>query len=146
MFSYFIITGPSLSLNWSSVYISVHGQLRKKQEHERFFFKKTFQCSVRRLPRSPPVHESRLGFFLTRVIFFSLHLTCFCGNLSPRMVPQTLVHLSFATCFFHLAFSITLLFIFSLRSSPFLYLHRLSPSYQLPLFKNQEDWLVLHSL
>lgn len=42
-------------------------------------------------------------------------------------------------------FSITFLFIFS-PCTTFLYLRRLTPSFQSPLLKNHEDWLVLHSL
>ena len=34
-----------------------------------------------------------------RLIFFCLHLTTFWSNLSLWMVPQTVAHLSFATCF-----------------------------------------------
>lgn len=51
-----------------------------------------------------------ISFSHLYLIFFCLHLTSFCGNLSPQMVPQTVAHLSFATCF-----SIWLLYHFTIH-------------------------------
>lgn len=100
VFSYLPINGPPVIKSVFSSHLSPWVDEEETGAHKRL--ERCWDCfnAVRVFIR---IHLSKNLYIISLsylcLIFFCLHLTTFCGNLSLRIVPQMVVHLSFATCF-----------------------------------------------